>query len=235
MLPRIIHQIYFDFGRGSYRNIPDFAWQHDKTEVFCKENNIELRFWDEEQISKLIEIDYPEFFPTYQEFPHKIQKVDFAKYILLHKFGGIYIDMDVKPMASLEDLFERDFFFVRWNKDTKPYNAVMGSSAGLPLFFKILLHSCESFEEKKDMEIYKKWFGRFVFQTTGHWMINRVLKKEKISKDNLLNIMFVNNPSKNICVFPGNGNQSLFSDCNTSAWYFKNVGGAECPHPDQSS
>ena len=221
MIPRIIHQIYFDFGRRSYRNIPDFSWQHDKTEVFCKENKIELKFWDEEQIQKLIEIDYPEFLETYQEFTHKMMKVDFAKYILLHKFGGIYLDMDVKPMSSVEDLFKREYFFVRWDNDkqNKPYLAVMGSSTGLPLFYEILLHSCESFEEKKDMPIYQTWLGRFVFQTTGHFMVHRVLKKNKISVDNILNIMFINNQSKNLCVFPGTGDQSIFSDCNTSAWY----------------
>ena len=237
MIPRIIHQIYFDFGRGSYRNIPDFCWSHDKTEVFCKNNKIDLKFWNEKQIEELIENDYPEFWKTYQDFPHKIQKVDFAKYIILHKFGGIYLDMDVKPMASVEDLFKREFFFVRWNndKDNKPYNAVMGSSIGLPLYYEILLHSCESFEEKKDMPIYQKWFGRFVYQTTGHHMINRVLKKNKISIDNILNIMFIHNPSKNICVFPGTGNESIFSDCNTSAWYSKNAEGEECPPQDQSS
>jgi mannosyltransferase OCH1-like enzyme len=221
MIPRIIHQIYFDFGSGSYRNIPDYARHHDLTEVFCRDNKIELRFWNEEEVETLIEEHYPEFFETYHEFPHKIQKVDFAKYIILHKFGGIYLDMDVKPLQSLEDLFKRDFFFVRWNSDknNKPYNAVMGTSMFSPLFYEILLHSCESFEEKKDMPIYKKWFGRFVFQTTGHFMLNRVLKKNKISIDNILNIMFIHNPMKKICEFPGTGNQSLFSDCNTSAWY----------------
>tara|TARA_R110000824_G_scaffold53444_1_gene147941 strand:+ start:863 stop:1540 length:678 start_codon:yes stop_codon:yes gene_type:complete len=222
MIPRIIHQIYFDFGRGSYRNIPDYCWNHDKTGVFCKENKIELKFWNEEEVEELIETDYPEFWDTYKAFPHKIMKVDFAKYIILHKFGGIYLDMDVKPMLSVEDLFQREYFFVRWNNSDLPYNAVMGSSIGLPLFHEILLHSCESYEEKKDMPIYQKWFGRFVYQTTGHHMINRVLKNNKILSDQFLNIMFINNPSKNLCVFPGTGNESIFSDANTSAWYSKN-------------
>tara|TARA_R110002020_G_scaffold94773_1_gene227735 strand:+ start:1111 stop:1722 length:612 start_codon:yes stop_codon:yes gene_type:complete len=203
--------------------------------VFCKENKIELRFWNEEEVEELIETDYPEFWDTYQEFPQKIMKVDFARYIILHKFGGIYLDMDVKPMKSVEDLFEREYFFVRWNNSDLPYIAVLGSSIGLPLYYEILLHSCESYEEKKDMPIYKHWTGRFVYQTTGHHMINRVLKKNKIFTDQFLNIMFIHNPSKNICVFAGTGNESIFSDANTSAWYSKNAEEAECPHPDQPS
>jgi len=234
-IPRTIHQIYFDFGKGSYRSISDFCWNHDKTEVFCKENNIELKFWNEKMVEDLIRTDYPEFWDTYQAFPQPIMKVDFARYVILHKFGGIYLDLDVKPIKSVEDLFDRDYFFVRWNNSNLPYIAVLGASAGLPLYYEILLHSCESFEEKKDMPIYKHWHGRFVYQVTGHNMINRVLKKNKIFSDQFLNIMFIHNPSKNLCVFPGTGNESVFSDANTSAWYSKNVEEAECLHPDQSS
>ena len=65
------------------------------------------------------------------------------------------------------------------------------------------------------MDIYDKWKGRFVFQTTGHYMLNRVLKKHKdIPK---LDILTIN--SKNGTVIQGDA--PLFEDFNVSYWFSK--------------
>ena len=53
----------------------------------------------------------------------------------------------------------------------------MGSKKGEKLFLEIAEESKRSFYEKVKDPIYKKWKGRFVFQTTGHRMLERVLKK----------------------------------------------------------
>ena len=59
----------------------------------------------------------------------------------------------------------------------------------------------------------KKWKGRFVFQTTGHYMLQRVLKNK--SKKNILNIMKIHNKSGKIVQGPN----PLFEDANASVWY----------------
>ena len=218
MIPRVIHCIYFDFGRGGWENIPEFAWQHGKTQIFTKNNNIELILWNEKMVEDLIEKEYPHFWNLYEGFPHKIMKVDFAKYAILHNKGGIYIDMDIHPIRNMDDLFLNNQFFVRWDDSHLPYNAVLGTVAGTELYAEILQHCEDSFNEKSQMEIYQKWKGRYVFQTTGHYMLHRVLKKNKIIKDDLLNIMFINNAKKAIYTFPTEG-EAIFSDLNTSAWY----------------
>ena len=75
---------------------------------------------------------------------------------------------------------------------------------------------CEkSFYEKINIGSYGEWRGRFVFQTTGHFMLERVMKSEKIDKDKyFLNILKINNKGKIIT-----GDNVLFEDENLSTWY----------------
>lgn len=37
---------------------------------------------------------YPWFLPTYLSYPYNIQRVDVLRYFILHKLGGIYIDLE---------------------------------------------------------------------------------------------------------------------------------------------
>tara|TARA_R110000744_G_scaffold30667_1_gene72448 strand:+ start:2490 stop:3203 length:714 start_codon:yes stop_codon:yes gene_type:complete len=214
-IPKVIHQIFFDIGKGkSYKNIPDFVSGHNKTKEFCVEYGIQLKFWEQKDVEELLNSSYPEFVELWGDFREPIQRVDFARYMILHSEGGIYLDLDVHPMKDISELWEKEFFFVRWNNDTKPYNAILGTEAGTHLYENIMNHSRDSTYEKQDMEIYNTWIGRLVFQTTGHHMLNRVLKKNKIQE--ILNIVSICNSVKHLYVCSPD---SLFYDTNTSAWY----------------
>ena len=43
-------------------------------------------------IKRLLKDNYPKYLKTYNAFPLMIQKIDFAKYVILYHYGGIYID-----------------------------------------------------------------------------------------------------------------------------------------------
>lgn len=215
MIPKVIHQIFFDIGKGkSYKDISDFVSGYNKTKKFCEREGIHHKFWDEKMVEELLHQHYPEFVELWGDFREPIQRIDFARYMILHNEGGIYIDLDVHPMRDISELWEKEFFFVRWDNDDKPYNAILGSEPSLQLYEDIMNHCRDSTYEKQDMEIYEKWKGRLVFQTTGHFMLNRVLKKNKITE--LLNIISVCNGQKHIYICSPN---SLFFDTNTSVWW----------------
>lgn len=56
----------------------------------------EVILWnDQEDIDNLIKDHYPAYWNLYQAFPFHVMKIDFVRYAILHKFGGIYADMDV--------------------------------------------------------------------------------------------------------------------------------------------
>lgn len=51
--------------------------------------------WNDEDLDKLIQVSYPTYYGVYQDFgKNVILKVDFARLAMLHKYGGIYADMD---------------------------------------------------------------------------------------------------------------------------------------------
>jgi len=217
MIPRVVHQIYGIFNdKVKWEDIPDFRESHRKTIKYCQENGIQLKFWNLEMVEELLNNEYEDYKDLWNEFRYPIQKADFARYMILHHEGGIYVDMDIYPLRNINELFLKDFFFCRWNTNDLPYIAVLGTEGGTQLYQDILDHVNESTYEKQSMEIYHKWQGRLVFQTTGHKMLARVLKKHNITER--LNIISVINNTKSIyeCVPNDKG---LFYDNNTSVWY----------------
>lgn len=42
-----------------------------------------------------VQKEYPWFLKTYLAYPYDIQRVDAVRYFILHKYGGIYIDLDM--------------------------------------------------------------------------------------------------------------------------------------------
>ena len=215
---KIIHQIFFNIGKGELKDIQPFykCYQHNKK--YCQKNKIQYKLWSRKQIEKLLEKQKnKEFKKLYYDFEFDIMRIDFGRYLLLWNYGGIYIDLDICIIQnkSIQSLFEKDYFFVRWNDDKRklPYNAVLGTQKNNSLYKDILDHCKESYYQKRKQKIYKTWKGRFVFQTTGHYMLQRVLKKNKIN--NFLDIMKIHTKSGKIV----QGKNPLFEDDNASVWY----------------
>jgi len=219
---KIIHQIYWDFkdeGRN-LEDVPIFKLNTDETRKFCKEHNYDYWFWELEDCEKLIKEDFPEYLDLWNDFRYPIQRCDFIRYCILYKFGGLYIDCDIRPVKNLDSIFNVSFYFVHWDNDKnkKPYNAIMGSLKNQELFLRIIEQVKKDYYEKSKIKTYETWKGRFVFQTTGHNMLERVFKKQKINKDKYFhNDIYIKNFDKGFDI--GNCNTALFYDANASVWY----------------
>jgi len=222
-MKKIVHQVYglFDDGKDISEvpspERPVFLINTTFTKVICDQNNIEYKMWNKEDCDNLIKSDFHTFQELWDDFFEPIQKADFIRYCILHKYGGIYIDCDIRPVKPFDELFEKDFFFVHWDNDKKrlPYNAIMGSKPKNELFKSIMCECEKSFYEKRNIGVYGEWVGRFIFQTTGHFMLERVMKAEKINKDKyFMNILKIKNKGKIIT-----GDNVFFEDDNLSTWY----------------
>ena len=157
-----------------------------------------------------------QFKKIYYDFDQDIMRIDFAKYLILWNYGGIYIDLDICIMTkSIRHLFDKNYFFVRWHNSKLPYNAILGTKKKNPLYLDILKHCEESYYEKRKIPIYQQWKGRFVFQTTGHFMLQRVLKKHKMNSKDYLDIVKIHAKDGRII----QGSNPLFEDTSSSIWY----------------
>ena len=216
---KVVHQIYGIFDDGiPLKDIPVFYENVQKTKSLCKKHKYKHKMWNLSQCTSLIKKYYPEYLSLWNAFTIPIQRADFVRYCILHKYGGIYVDCDIHPLRSLDDLFHKNYFFVTWHNDKHklPYNAVMGSQKNQSIFVEIMKHCKQSFNELRKKEIYKTWKGRFVFQTTGHRMLNRVLKKQNVNKKQyVLDILRVKSKSGKIV----SGKNPYFEDSNASVWF----------------
>lgn len=72
-------------------------WKHcqESWKSLAKDQDLEYRFWSDQDLDDFVETNYPEFFSCcYSKYKRRIQKVDAARYMILHHYGGIYADMD---------------------------------------------------------------------------------------------------------------------------------------------
>jgi mannosyltransferase OCH1-like enzyme len=211
----ILHQIFFNIGKGELKEIPRFYECYQNNKKKCKKQGIHYKLWNRRMVEKLLDKkENKQFKKLYYDFTQDIMRIDFARYLILYRYGGIYVDLDICMMnKSIKHLFKLPYFFVRWSDSHLPYNALLGTHKNNPLYLDILDHCRESFYEKRKQKIYKTWKGRFVFQTTGHFMLQRVLKKHKIKY--YLDIVKIKAKDGRIV----QGNNPLFEDTSASVWY----------------
>ena len=213
----IVHQIFFNIGKGELHEIPRFYKCYKNNKSKCQKRGIQYKLWSRNMVEKLLDRkENKEYKKLYYDFSQDIMRIDFARYLILYRFGGIYIDLDICMMnKSIKHLFKLPYFFVKWSDSHLPYNALLGTHKDNPLYKEILDHCKESYYEKSKQKIYEIWKGRFVFQTTGHFMLQRVLKKHKI-KD-FLDILKIYTKDGRIV----SGKNPLFEDTSASVWYDK--------------
>lgn len=218
MINKIIHQVFWPFKGKELNEIEAFRQSVDETKRFCSEYNYEYKMWDLKDCEELIVENYPQYIGLWGYFRYDIQRCDFIRYLILHSYGGFYVDCDVYPIQNLDSLSDNNqqgyqAVFTSWNddKDKKPYNAVMGSVKNNKLFMKI----CNDIEvrttEKQNIKMYDTWKGRLVFHTTGHHMLKRHVPKEDI-----YDLMLIYNEKKKIYITSDN---PYFYDNNASLWH----------------
>ena len=98
IIPKIIHQIWMQ----GEKNIPNKYNNNIKT-VKYNHKTWEYILWDEIKILELIS-SKKEWLDIYYKFTYLHQKIDFAKYVILFIFGGIYVDIDVEIVKSFDSL-----------------------------------------------------------------------------------------------------------------------------------
>jgi len=210
----IIHQVYGIFNDNKkLGDIKPYKYATDKTKGFCKKHKIKYKMWNLNDCLKLLNTHFKKYKKLWNYFRYDIQRADFIRYCILYKYGGIYVDCDIYPTKDIKHLFKMDYFFVIYPELNHIYNAIIGSKPENMLLLDIMKECEKSTYEKQKLEIYKSWKGRLVFQTTGQYMLARVLK----NNNNILNIISVKNRKKKKDYKNKN---ELFIDFNASEWWF---------------
>ncbi|MGC8451958.1 MAG: glycosyltransferase family 32 protein [Cylindrospermopsis raciborskii] len=159
-IPKIIHQIFF-LGAAA---IPEKYKRYQQT-VLQNHSHWEYQFWNEEKARQFMAENFSWFLPTFDAYPHDIQRRDAIRYFILYHYGGFYLDMDVESIKPLDNLLEE--YELVLSKLIVFSNAVMGSIPRHPLWLMV-------FEElkKRQHNLDNKTMPLYIGYSTGPIMLN---------------------------------------------------------------
>jgi len=195
MIPKILHQIWLQgeseipAGYAPYRR----SWIEAHPEW-------RIHLWDDARILDLLTSRYPEHLALYCGYPNLVQRVDAAKYFILHAHGGFYTDMDTECVRPLDDALRgyelilsaagprpdgrvpslTMFVATMGTFITPPYinNGTIGSVARHPFWHEVFdaLHANQS----------KRWFHpheMHISKSTGPAFITSVFRRSRYATD----------------------------------------------------
>jgi mannosyltransferase OCH1-like enzyme len=98
-IPKIIHQIWYQ----GVHNIPKKYYPNiASVQKYCPD--WEYRCWNSVEIANECKKFSEECYNCFNNYKYMHQKIDLAKYVLLHNYGGIYIDIDCEVLKPLDQL-----------------------------------------------------------------------------------------------------------------------------------
>lgn len=110
-IPNVTHQIWFQ----GWNNLPDKYFGNTEKLVFLNQDWKHMK-WDEESLRKECATMSPETLAKFDSFDKMIQKVDFGRYVVLHKYGGVSVDCDaecIRPLDRIPGIDRYDFIIGR--------------------------------------------------------------------------------------------------------------------------
>jgi len=150
VIPKKIHRLWIN---SSIELMPS-TWRKSLNRCKVMHSDYSTRLWTDIDLRRLISTHYSWFLQTYDSYPYNIQRVDSARYFVLHRHGGIYLDLDIgcqssmKPLVSALGKTGRGVLL----PSTEPFgfsNDIMFASRHHPFFNRLILNL-----QKKN-----KWYG----------------------------------------------------------------------------
>ena len=133
-LTKIIHQTW------KTKDIPYDIYPKNWVESWRKNNpDWEYKLWSDEDNRSLVRDYYPEYLELYDSYERPIAKADIIRFFYMHKFGGLYVDLDFKCLKSFDEIIHPEFINLGRQKtqefDTNSVaNALLYSPPGDPFW-----------------------------------------------------------------------------------------------------
>lgn len=120
-VPSIIHQIWLDehaaatpsavsfTGSEEFEHIQNYTTlpsRYDAAHQSCValHPGWEFKLWTSEAATSFVSQEYPSILAHYQSYRQTIQRTNILRYLVLHHYGGVYLDLDISCRQSLESL-----------------------------------------------------------------------------------------------------------------------------------
>ena len=180
---KIIHQIWFGtipnkkVAKKAFESLRKYrdSWliQNPSWTYVC---------WNLERCNDLVKNFYPQHKEMYNKYPYQIQRCDVVRYFILHRYGGLYADMDYFCKKSWDEVvknYQNDIYLVETpNKilnNTHVSNSLMYSIPRHVFWSKLFIY----LEQNQTAPIY---YGKHltIMFTTGPGILNRVFTEYRL-------------------------------------------------------
>jgi mannosyltransferase OCH1-like enzyme len=163
-IPKIIHFIWLDKNNTYSDYVPK---KYKKNIQNWKQNNPswEVKVWNYKDIEK----EFPEYISIINNFNVWITKCDLARFLFVHKYGGVYIDMDIIFNKPFDDyITDREILLIiepEQDIENDKGRIFNGFFAAIPQhnFIKGWIDDMSKIKNKKENENVIK----YVFNTSG--------------------------------------------------------------------
>lgn len=150
-IPRRIHQSWKD------REVPEDVYPPHWVESWrAVHPNWGYTLWTDEDNLALVREHYPRYLDFYRELDAGIKRADFARFLYMHRFGGVYVDLDFIALRNLEPLLVGALIVVgTLSEDNFHYripNAFMASVPGQPFWLSVADEAMAAPEGERDVE-----------------------------------------------------------------------------------
>ena len=105
MIPKIIHQTW-------KTDQTPIEWQALVDSWKTHHPDWEYKLWTNEDGYRFVEQYYPSFYEAYCNLTYDIQRADAIRYVVVHHFGGLYVDMDYECLQPFDALLEKHDFII---------------------------------------------------------------------------------------------------------------------------
>jgi mannosyltransferase OCH1-like enzyme len=174
-IPKITHRIWFQ----GWDKVPE-KYQENVRLLEEMNPDFEHKNWDEQSLRRECELLGKPYVEKFDSIPLMIMKVDYGRYVVLYRYGGMSIDMDMKPIKSLNNTPGLDTEEMIVSKVPKPVeyigylnNAMFAVKPKSPII-KEMLDKCTSSQKKIEDYICKE---DYLNNETGPAFVNKQLDK----------------------------------------------------------
>lgn len=105
LVPKKLHQIILEEGRNS--SFAKYISAHESCTSL--HSDWEHLLWTDGNATAFVMTHYPEVVSHYMHYAQTIQRTNILRYLLLHHYGGVYLDIDITCRVPLDTLLHLPF------------------------------------------------------------------------------------------------------------------------------
>lgn len=197
-IPKVVHHTYknetLPWRLGLFR----MTWPYLMGKRWNTSEGWTEQFWSDDGNRNLIKDHYPWFLETYDSYEEVISRVDAARIFYLHKYGGVYSDLDIELLRDPAPLFSGDtdlvFFYQRLPHfrdrrmvdPVQPYelsevtNAIMASVPGHPFWLFLAERMMRSAKNRPVLTGKNNRSDTRIFWTSGPCVLQNALAEYQL-------------------------------------------------------